>query len=104
MPAQALLNIQATIPAYPCGKPLDGRDRYGMTPEQGALYRWLVKNRPHDGAFAMKFRDVAAKSNRDLCKTHIQITALVERGWLEKVGDLYAFVKPVMHFGNRSHG
>lgn len=98
MPAQALLNIQATIPAYPCGKPLDGRDRYGMTPEQGALYRWLVKNRPHDGAFAMKFRDVAAKSNRALGNAEVQIAALVERGWLEKVGDLYAFVKPVMHF------
>lgn len=98
MPTYALLNTQATIPAYPLGKPLDGRARYGMTPEQAALYCWLVKNKPHDGAFAMKFRDVAAKSNRALGNTQMQISALVERGWLEKSGDRYAFVKPVMQF------
>jgi DNA-binding MarR family transcriptional regulator len=104
MPAQAILNIQATLPAYPCGKPLDGRDRYGMTPEQGALYRWLVKNKPHHVAFLMHFRDVASEFNRSLSKTHVQVTALVERGWLEKVEDLYAFVQPVMHFAEPHNG
>ena len=94
----ALLNITGTVPAYPLGKPLDGRERYGMTPEQASLYRWLVKNRPHDQPFLMQFRDVGKMSNRSLGKTHVQVAALVERGWLKKVGDLYAFVHPIRHF------
>lgn len=90
-----------TVPAYPLGKPLDGRERFGMTAEQAALYRWLVNNRPHNEPFKMLFRDVAKRANRDLSKVHDQVAALVERGWLKNVGTLYAFVHPVMRFGRR---
>jgi hypothetical protein len=48
-----------TVPAYPLGQPVDGRKRYGMTPEQAAVYRWLVENRPHKGSFNIQYRDVA---------------------------------------------
>lgn len=89
---------EITVPAYPLGKPLDGRERYGMTAEQAALYRWLVNNKTHDAPFPMLFRDVAKRANRDLSKVHDQVAALVERGWLKKVGDRYAFVHPVMRF------
>ena len=30
----ALAHSEGTVPAHPLGQPLDGRPRYGMTPEQ----------------------------------------------------------------------
>ena len=43
-----LLRIDATVPAYPLGRPAD-RERFSMTPHQAAVYRWLVACRPRQG-------------------------------------------------------
>lgn len=86
-----------TRPAYPLGRPSD-RDRYGMTPEQAHVYRWLVKNRPHDRPFAISFREVALAMAAPLGSIHQRVAALVERGWLERDDAGYRFVHPVMQF------
>lgn len=90
-----------TIPAFPLGIPLDGRPRYGMTPEQACLYRWLVKHRPHEKAFAIRFREAAFSQLTGVGCVHARVMALVERGWLKPVGKRYAFVKPIQHYGER---
>lgn len=90
----------ATRDAYPLGRPLDGRERYGMTHEQAKVYRWLVANRPHDRAFLVNFRE-AAVSTLCLAKVHAAVQALVERGWLERDDAGYRFVHPVMQFKAR---
>lgn len=89
---------EATIPAYPLGRPVDGRLRFGMTPEQAHVYRWLVKNRPHDRAFVVNFRSVAKAMMTKEGNAHQRIMALVERGWLERDDAGYRFVHPVMMF------
>lgn len=85
-----------TVPAFPLGIPVDGRERYGMTPEQAILYRWLVKYRPHDGDFKINMQQAASVM---LCKRwniHERIKALVERGWIKPTtAGRYAFVQPV---------
>jgi hypothetical protein len=87
----------ATRAAYPLGKPSD-RDRYGMTPDQACLYRWLVKYRPHDRPFSISFRATAPL----FCTTHTavfhMVQNLIERGWLERDDAGYRFVQPVMWF------
>lgn len=86
-----------TRPAYPLGRPAD-RDRYGMTPEQAHVYRWLVKKRPHDRAFSISFREVALAMASPVGNIHARVSALVERGWLERDDAGYRFVQPVMQF------
>ena len=100
----ALLRIDATVPAFPLGQPLDGRPRYGMTPEQACLYRWLVKYRPCDGFFSIRLRDVSYCNRISLGNAQQRVSALVERGWLEQVGQKFRFVQPVRHFKERKHG
>lgn len=99
---------ELTRPAFPLGQPFDGRPRYGMTPEQAAVYRWLVANRPHDGAFRLDFRDVAAGVPMHLSTVHRSVRELVDRGWLfevlGKTHTRYGFVHPVMHFRGSSRG
>ena len=92
----------ATRDAYPLGRPLDGRERYGMTPEQAKVYRWLVANRPHDRAFAISFREVALVMARPFGQIHKTVAGLVERGWLERDDAGYRFVHPVMQFKCRA--
>ena len=87
-----------TVPAYPLGIPVDGRPRYGMTPEMACLYRWLVKYRPHNGPFAVSFREAALAHLTGVHNIHLRVTALVERGWLKKTHGRYSFVKPIRHF------
>jgi hypothetical protein len=90
---------EATIPAYPLGKPEDGRERFGMTPEQACLYRWLVRYKPHGKAFTINTRHTAtlflAKSHS---RIHDRVVGLVERGWLEREAGSYRFVQPIRHF------
>jgi len=96
-----------TVPAYPLGRPVDGRPRYGMTPEQARIYRWLVKNRQHNGVFRMGFRDVAAGTGAGLRFVHECVQGLVERGWLHVVPNnshtLYGFVHPIKRFKEPRH-
>ena len=87
-----------TVPAFPLGQPVDGRQRYGMTPEQAAVYRWLVENRPHDRAFSINYRAVGLSMASPIGNIHMRVCALCERGWLERVGLHYRFVHPVMRF------
>jgi DNA-binding MarR family transcriptional regulator len=93
-----------TVPGFPLGQPVDGRERYGMTAEQAHAYCWLVKNRPHDKPFCLNFRDAAWSLHRHPGRTHAVISALVERGWIQKIDApnsravTYAFVHPVMTF------
>lgn len=98
----AVLQIEKTVPAYPLGQPIDGRSRFGMTPEQARIYRWLLAHRPHDGTFKLDFRDAAAGVNIHLQTVHYNVRELVARGWLyedlKKYHTAYGFVKPVMHF------
>jgi DNA-binding MarR family transcriptional regulator len=89
---------EATVPAFPLGRPVDGRERYGMTPEQAHVYRYLVKNRPHKGCFDIKYRDVAVVMVCRHSNVFQRIDGLVERGWLEKVGSRFMFVPPVKVF------
>ncbi len=90
----------ATRPAFPLGKPATC-DRYGMTPEQANVYRWLVKNRPHRNPFAISFREVAIVMASTHGNIHARVSALVERGWLERNGARYRLVAPIMHFKER---
>lgn len=95
-----------TIPAFPLGQPFDGRPRYGMTPEQAAVYRWLVENRPHTEVFRLDFRDLASGIAIHLSTVHHCVRELVDRGWLCEVlggeytryATRYGFVHPVMRF------
>lgn len=91
----------ATRPAYPLGRPAD-RDRYGMTPEQACLYRWLVQHKPHDKPFTIGFRAIAPLFLlKGHSKLHDRVAGLVERGWLERDDAGYRFVHPVMQFKAR---
>jgi hypothetical protein len=94
---------EATIPAFPLGRPVDGRERFGMTHEMARVYRWLVAHRPHDGNFAVDFREAGDALGIPSCGTvHYLTTALVERGWLKLVNgaryERYQFVHPVKVF------
>lgn len=95
------LAIEATVPAFPLGVPVDGRARYGMTPEQAMLYRWLVENRPHDKPFAVSFREAALAHLTGPGSIHCRVMALVERGWLKPVAKRYVFVEPIQHYGRK---
>ena len=99
---------EPTRPAFPLGQPFDGRPRYGMTPEQAMVYRWLVANRPHDEAFQVHFREVAASINMKLSTVHHSVRELVDRGWLLEEPNVrytrYGLVHPVMHFKAPRHG
>lgn len=88
---------EATRPAYPLGRPAD-RDRYGMTPEQAHIYKWLVKYRPHDRTFAISFHQIAKAMITGKGNVHARVSALVERGWLERDDAGYKFVQPIMQF------
>jgi len=94
-----------TVPAFPLGQPTDGRPRYGMTPFQARIYRWLVENKPHGEPFNIVFRDVAWALNScpHPAKYHIAARALVERGWLDGDWYSYQFVHPVMTFQGPRH-
>jgi DNA-binding MarR family transcriptional regulator len=93
-----------TVPGYPLGQPVDGRLRYGMTPEQAYIYRWLVAHRPHDKSFAINFRHMAQCMASTSGNAHQRVAALVERGWLEREDAGYRFVHPVMHFAEPRNG
>jgi len=90
---------QSTIPAHPLGIPVDGRERYGMTPEQACVYRFLVGTQPHDEDFRINFRALARSMIWGLGNAHQRVTGLVERGWLkvDRMGR-YQFVAPIKHF------
>ena len=95
----AYLISDRTVPAFPLGQPVDGRERFGMTPEQACLYRWLVAHKPHDKPFVVNCRVIAPLF---LVSAHSQIhdrlMALCERGWLMREDAGYRFVHPVMTF------
>lgn len=99
----SLAHLNDTVPAHPLGIPVDGRKRYGMTPEQAITYRHLVKTKPHDEQFAIHFRSLARSLICGLGNVHQRVTGLTERGWLtvDRKGR-YSFVHPVMHFRGRN--
>lgn len=103
----AYLISERTVPAFPLGQPVDGRPRYGMTPAQADVYRWLVKHKPHDAPFGINFRNLAFCMARHLENSHASVRSLVERGWLESEGNssatVYRFVHPVMTFKAPRH-
>ena len=99
-----------TVPAFPLGQPVDGLPRYGMTPEQACLYRWLVKHKPHDGPFEINFRAIAPLflvSAHSLI--HDRVMNLIERGWISPHGNgkrltgRYRFVHPIKQFRMPRH-
>jgi DNA-binding MarR family transcriptional regulator len=92
------LAYNRTVPAYPLGQPVDGRPRYGMTPEQAFVYRWVVRNRPHDRPFTISFRQLATFMASTSGNVHSRVIALVERGWLQREDAGYRLVHPVMTF------
>jgi hypothetical protein len=96
----------STVSAFPLGQPTDGRPRYGMTPFQARIYRWLVENKPHAEPFNILSRDVAwaLNSSPHHAKYHDAVRALVERGWLDGDWYSYQFVHPVMTFRGARHG
>ncbi len=99
---------EITVPAYPLGRPVDGRERYGMTPEQARVYRWLVARRPNAGRFYLDFRHAAQALEMWLSKVHWCMVQLVERGWVESFPNAghtqYAFVQPVMYYAEPRNG
>ena len=101
-----LLRIDATVPAYPLGRPAD-RERFSMTPHQAAVYRWLVACRPHGEPFALNFRAMATEMGWFLSTLHLCVRGLVERGWLHVVPNnshtLYGFVHPIKRFKEPRH-
>lgn len=98
----AVILADNTIPAFPLGQPPDGRKRFGMTPQQARLYRWLVESRPHDIPFQMHFRDAALALGIGVGAAHYCLIELVERGWVTSTGNgahtQYQMVPPVMAF------
>jgi len=94
----AHLISENTVPAFPLGQPVDGRPRYGMTPDMAEFYSWLVKYKPHTGVFGINFRESAWRMLRHPSKVHFSVRSLVERGWLDGEGNTYSFVHPIMHF------
>ena len=104
------LAIQNTVPAYPLGRPVDGRPRYSMTGSQAKVYAWLRQNRPHDEPFLVRFEALMeglGYSTKDNLFLHV--SGLVERGWLERVAEdgrytRYAFVHPIMTFQGPRNG
>lgn len=96
-----LVDDDRTVPAFPLGQPYDGTPRYGMTAEQARFYRWIVANRTRCLAFNMDFRQIARVSGEPLSQLHNHASALVERGWLRRIGRKFAFVQPVMQFEAR---
>jgi predicted DNA-binding transcriptional regulator len=92
------LAYQTTVPAFPLGRPVDGRPRYGMTQEQAHVYNWLVKRRPHNGTFNINFREVAVTMATTHTNTYARVQALVERGWLTKDDGGYRLLHPVKVF------
>jgi hypothetical protein len=105
----AYLISERTVPAFPLGQPEDGRPRYGMTPEQARVYRWIVANRPHDSWFQINFRDLRASDGKPLQTAHEAVEALVERGWIERgpsrgCATHYALVHPVKVFKGAGNG
>lgn len=106
-PAAAL----RTVPAHPLGQPIDGRPRYGMTPEQAVIYRWLAAHKSHTAAFKPLCREVSAATGLKLSVVHRSLIELCERGWLmahlcqsEVRATTYSFVHPVMHFAECRRG
>jgi hypothetical protein len=94
-----------TVPGYPLGQPVDGRLRYGMTPEQACLYRWLVLQKPHAKPFALNSRSIAWLFHQSSHTGILRLVrGLIERGWLERDDAGYRFVHPVMHFAEPRHG
>lgn len=105
----AYLISERTVPAFPLGQPVDGRPRYGMTPEMACAYRWLVKYKPHDESFAVNFRETGWRMARHPSKIHATVQALVERGWITPDASpgrytTYRFVHPVMQFKAARNG
>lgn len=105
----AYLISERTIPAFPLGQPVDGRPRYGMTPEMAAVYRWLVKYKPHNGPFVVHFRETAWGMASHPGALHLTMRGLIERGWLTTDSSpgrytTYRFVHPVMQFKAPAHG
>lgn len=104
----AYLISEATVQAYPLGEPVDGRPRYGMTPDMARIYRWLVDNRPRFGQWQICFTDLSEALETERSTAHMHIVGLVERGWLEP-GErngghtLYSFVHPVRVFKALHH-
>lgn len=99
---------EIAVPAYPLGEPYDGRLRFGMTPAQAEVYRWLVQNKPHHGAFGVNFREMAFRLVSHLETSHACVRGLVERGWLEVAehkasATVYRFVHPVKLFKAPRH-
>lgn len=96
-----------TVPAYPLGRPVDGRKRFSMTPVQAKVYRWLVACRPHGEPFALNFRAMATEMGWSLSTLHLCVQGLVERGWRHVVPNnshtLYGFVHPIKRFKEPRH-
>lgn len=90
----------STVPAHPLGIPVDGRERYGMTPEQAHVYRWLVKHRPHNGPFRVNFAEIGRVMVCSRWNVFSRVEALVERGWIKPrdAHGTYEFVQPVKLF------
>ena len=93
-----------TVPGFPLGQPPDGRPRYGMTPQQAQLYRWLVQSRPHHVPFRLHFRDAAEQLGMALSSVHWCLMELVDRGWVEQLANgahtQFQMVPPVKRFGS----
>lgn len=102
---------ERTVPAFPLGRPVDGRERFGMTPEQARIYRWLVQNKPLDKEFKPRCREVSRETGISLHAVHHSMRELDARGWLigipckpSAVVTKYRFVQPVMMFKAPRHG
>lgn len=92
-----------TVPAFPLGQPVDGRERYGMTPEQAHVYRWLVQYKPHNQPFPVNTRALGQAMATTHSSIHDRLKALVDRGWLQGQGSFYRFVEPIMAFKAPPH-
>lgn len=96
--AMQIIHSGATVDAFPLGRPDDGRERFSMTPTQGAVYRYLVSYHDENG-YLPTMRRVQDQFG---LKAHPPVfhifKALQERGWLTKRGSMYHLVEPVMRF------
>lgn len=99
---------EITVPAYPLGRPVDGRERFSMTPDQARVYRWLVQTKPHGEPFKIDFRKTGTATGYGTSTAHSCVVGLCQRGWMavvpSKTKGIYRFVQPVMMFKEPRHG
>lgn len=101
-----VIHSEATVPAFPLGRPDDGRERFSMTPIMAEAYRALIYYKDEYGKMPT-VRTLGSMIGQDVSATFRILTQLHERGWIapnransnhRRSGGEYQFVLPIRFF------